>query len=229
MARAKVGGILLTVLVHGGLVAALLIAHRSGAALPEAPPRNYVVAKLVRLGKPRDPTMLPRTSTAPPPTAQATPINPNLDPSTAPSTPTVKPDPQAVPSNEFERARLRAKRLGEVFEEAEGSPLGSPSGTADTASEGDPYATAIDAAIRDEWTVPDLVRPEDLARLAATLFLRIKPDGTIVESRIIEPSGNRMFDASVIEAIARVKKLPAPPSDRMRSVVNGGITIVFRP
>lgn len=228
MNRATLGGLVLTAGVHAALVVALLVAHSSSAA-PPRPPRDVVVAKLVRLGKPRDPRLLPRKPSAPPPTAPATPLSPNVDPNAAPTTPTPAPDPDAVAGDEFEKARLRAKAIGETYEEPEGSPEGSPAGTADTAAEGDPYATAIDAAIRAEWRVPDLVKPEQLAALACTVFVRIEADGTIVESAVLEPSRNRFFDGSVVEAIARVKKLPPPPSDRLREILDGGITIVFKP
>lgn len=227
MTRIGLGGLVVTVTVHTVLIAALLLAHRSSAE-PAATPRNTVVATLVRLGKPRDPHRLPTKPTAPPPTT-APPATLTRDPNIAPTEPTPAPSPEAPPGDLFDSARLRAKALGETVEEPEGSPEGSPAGTAATASEGDPYATAIDAAIRAEWHLPDLVRPEDLVNLATTVFLRVDARGTIVETQVVAHSGNRFFDASVVEAIARTKRLPAPPADRLRDVLRGGITLVFRP
>ncbi|MEK6606640.1 MAG: TonB family protein [Myxococcota bacterium] len=225
----KLGGLAVTLAIHATLVAAMLFAHRESPAQAAAPPRSFVAAKLVRLGKPRDPKHLPRLETAPPPIAPATPISPSMDPATArPATPAPRPDEAAKLADTFRQARLRALRMGQQFEEPEGLATGSVNGTATTEAQGDAYATAIDQAIRAVWRLPDLVRPEQLEGLVCEVFLRLAPDGRILEHRIVKPSGNRFLDASVVEALARVGALPPPPPDRL-ALIRQGLTIEFRP
>ena len=53
-------GLVVTVLLHGGAILGVILYRRALLAAQSAPPPgSYVVAKLVRLGKPRDPKKLP--------------------------------------------------------------------------------------------------------------------------------------------------------------------------
>lgn len=46
--------------------------------------------------------------------------------------------------------------------------------------------------------------------LRATISVRSNPDGTLAQVRITRPSGSRLFDTAVLEAIRRVKMPPRP-------------------
>ena len=47
--------------------------------------------------------------------------------------------------------------------------------------------------------------------MEAVVLLRIRKDGTVLETRFIKPSGNKLFDESVLKAIEKSKPLPPLP------------------
>jgi len=230
-------GIGVTVLLHAGAAVALVLGH--GHAPPPKPAPEVMVARLVRLGKPRLPDHLPRKPAAPPPAPVAV---PPTTPETSTAPPVVPKPTEAAPAptdrpavkpadlrSAMARARaLAARNAPEAgAEEPEGRPEGTPEGTADTASEGDPYATEVWRRIHDGWRVPQTVPSRDLPRLRALVFLRLADDGRIIEHRVVEPSGNRFFDASTIEAVLRVDRLPPPPAARAKAILESGILLEF--
>src|SRR5262245_60576864 len=62
----RVGGIIVTVAIHAAIVGLVLHGRASGAALL---PRDFMVAKIVRLGRKRPKNLLPTIPTQPIPTA----------------------------------------------------------------------------------------------------------------------------------------------------------------
>jgi len=218
-------GLAATVTLHASAAVAIVLGHRIAAPPPAAP--EVMVARLVRLGKPRPPDLLPRKPTAPPPAPTPVPaVDPAPKPETKPALAT-KPDPSVKPADlRTAMARARAlARSAEEIEEPEGRPEGVAEGTSDRASEGDPYATEVWRRIKEGWRVPEMVSDRDLRRLRAVVFLRLSANGQIVEHRIVEPSGNRFFDASALEAIVTVQRLPPPP----RAFLVNGINLEFVP
>jgi periplasmic protein TonB len=218
-------GLFVTATLHAGATAAIVLGHARRAPLPPAP--QVMVARLVRLGRPRAPDLLPRKAAAPPLPAVAPPVVPP-----EPHPPPQKPEaPQAKPSDvrgAMARARALAAKVEDKAEEPEGRPEGVAEGTADQASEGDPYATEVWRRIHDLWNVSHVVSARELPRLRAVVFLRLADDGRIVDHRIVESSGNRFFDASALDAVERVDRLPPPPRDRARAILEAGISLEFR-
>ena len=62
----------------------------------------------------------------------------------------------------------------------------------------------------ERWTVPTMLKPEDLARLQAAACLTIAEDGTLRAFRIVESSGNALFDGSLNATLGSIKTLPKP-------------------
>lgn len=229
------GGILATLALHGLIVAAAV--HQGSQPREESVPRDVVVAKLVRLGKPRPKELLPRLA-EPAPVAAPVPapvkLSDNAEAVPLPRKPEEEkkvpvPDPKAQKPDSLKRATDRARLLAQqAAEEAEGSPTGSPLGTADRAAAGDQYATEVYEAIRAEWRIPQGLIPEsELKSLGAVVRIRIGPDGRINLGKITRGSGNRFFDDSITEVLTRLKRLPVPPPAIAEAVLRSGFELEF--
>lgn len=223
-------GLAVTVLLHASAAVAIVLGHER--APPPPPPQELLVARLVRLGTPRPPQLLPRKPIAAPPAPVAVPV---VAPAPEPATKPEEKSPTAADRADLRSAMARARALaarnapkGDPGDaEPEGRPEGTPEGTADTAAEGDAYATEVYRRIHDGWRVPETVPARDLPRLRAVVFLRLADDGRIIEHRLVESSGNRFFDASALEAVQRVDRLPPPPPTRAAAILASGIDLEF--
>lgn len=72
------------------------------------------------------------------------------------------------------------------------------------------YAAQVKAIIQENWRFPSI--PVD-SMLMATVYLRVGPDGSITESRLLATSGRPDFDSSVMKAVDETKGLPQPPGN----------------
>jgi TonB family protein len=70
----------------------------------------------------------------------------------------------------------------------------------------DKYKAEILLAISQYWIVP----PNTDKRLSADLLLRLAPDGTVLEVKLIKSSGNDLLDQSAITAVQKASPLPVP-------------------
>ena len=221
--KRNLAGILVTLALHAGILGAVKIAHSQGEE-PLEVPRDFVVAKLVKLGKPREKFWLPRITQPPRPTAPPKVIKLADDPN-APKAPVEAPRPDnPTISKDLRRALNRARQMEQLIptEPEEGQLTGSASGTATEASAGDAYATAIYEAIRQHWTTPTgLVSEAQLAHLVAAIKIRVADDGTILENKVIRSSGNNFFDDSCVTAIQATRKVPPPPANMRRLAAKG--------
>lgn len=217
----------LAVLFHVLIFAAALLLPR---LFDRAPPlRKPIIAKLVALGRPRDPRLLPRKE-SPPPAASASPSKtaPSLRPAPAP--------PRREPSRRDLMERALARAAGKATPEPKeapdperaGSPQGSPQGTAATAEEGDAYFTAVHDAILENYAVPSVISERERLYLAAEVIAYIGPDGRILKHEFQKKSGNNFFDQALEVAIQKTK-LPPPPPDLARSLRDSGVVLNFRP
>lgn len=220
-----------------------------------APPRlvqeKPIVAKLVRLGKPRDEKLLPRlpkTPTAPPQKPVAVPQptpqpSPTAKPEPAPS-PTAKaePVPETKPAPKVDAAADALARQEQMLaalarvsgptsqsgeEELPGQADGDVLGTADEASEGDRYLALVEQSLRSNYILPTTISAKERLHLACVLYLKIAPSGKVESFEIIESSGNPHFDRAV-EASVRQTLLPPPP-DSFRKLYRDGLEIRFKP
>ena len=67
------------------------------------------------------------------------------------------------------------------------------------------YRMEVETWIKSNWTYPDVQEIE------ATVLVKIRKDGTVLETRFIKPSGNKLFDESVLKAIEKARPLPPLP------------------
>jgi colicin import membrane protein len=221
--RRNLAGLLITLALHLGILGAVKIAHSQGDE-PLVVPRDFVVARMVKLGKPREKFWLPRITQPPRPKAPPAVIKLSEDPNAA-KAPVEAPRPDNPEiSKDLRRALDRARKLEQLIpsEPEEGQLTGSASGTAAEATEGDAYATAIHDAIRKNWTTPEgLITDAQLARLTATIKIRVGDDGTILENRVLKSSGNNFYDDACITAIQATRKVPPPPANVRRLAARG--------
>jgi len=201
-------------------------------------------ASLVRLGKPRDPTLLPRQETAPaPPPASNTPAPPAPIPP-APSPPAVSvpspkapttPPPQAPsstkPSNTsssllsaFSREAREAKTSSPPQGEADGDPMGDSA-----IQEGERYFGLISAAVSRQYNVSASIPENQRSRLEAFVLIRIASNGKPLESKLTKSSGNLLFDAAVESALKLASPFPPPPEHLKELLRKDGVQLRFTP
>ena len=108
----------------------------------------------------------------------------------------------------------------------------SGSGTADAGSGGGarggqsgmrlrPYQAALRAKITNAWNIPPQSKD-----LHAEVFLIIDRAGNVEQSRLVQGSGNALFDESLQRAIKQAQPLPALPEDYAAPSVR--VTLHFR-
>jgi colicin import membrane protein len=73
------------------------------------------------------------------------------------------------------------------------------------------YQERVRTQIIDAWVLP--IPPEQSRDLRATIFFRVARDGRVEQLRLVQASGNPLFDASLIRAIKRASPLPVLPVD----------------
>lgn len=117
------------------------------------------------------------------------------------------------PLKEMERHYQEAlERIKKKAAEPEGNP--SP-GVFDL------YLGLITERVRSFWTVPDGFVDWDAE---AVIRLKIDPRGRILFAKVERPSGNPVFDRSVLQAVYKAEPFPPPPGGKEMEV-----GFVFRP
>ena len=172
-----------------------------------------IKTRLVKLGKPRDETLLPRLPTSPPPPPRLDDKpTPTIEP---PKTPDTKPDPKAEAKDLSE---LIKNRLGEATDEgqADGDADGSALDGEVTAS----YFARVQARIQNSMEVSSVLTDEEQVRLRAVLCVKIAEDGTLSDITV-KSSGSQIYDADVRAAAGRASPVPAPPLPARRQAGSG--------
>ncbi len=239
-----VAGLFVTLALHAALVAGVLFVKQEPP--PIHAPRDFVTAKLVRLGKPRPKELLPRLEEAPAPAPVPAPA-PAPVPAVVPAPTTkVSDDAHAAPAakkpdkpdkskakpesaaDALKRASERARAFGKQADEREGDPSGSRAGDAERAAEGDRYATQVSDVLKRGWDIPKgLVTEAELKKLVAVVRIRVDRGGRVQSAKISQRSGNRYFDSSIEEMLANTRRLPPPPPAIADSLVRSGFEIEF--
>lgn len=212
--------ILLTVLLHAGVLGGLYLERVLANRRPVLGKENFVDAQLVRFGKPRDLSFLPhkqgRIKDKPPDIKVAKDMNalPHLDKKEEPK------DVDPLKKTHAEVFKQMQDDTDGVEATNEGSLTGSRAGTASEAK-GDPYILALIDQIGTAWTVPTTLKDSDLQNLSADVCLTIAESGALTNYQFIRKSGNSQFDSSLDATLGTIKKLPPPP-DRWREVASRG-------
>lgn len=247
-------GVVLSIAAHVAMFGgALLYARITPPRTVQPPP---IMAKLVRLGKPRPDDLLPRLAapTAPEPVKVAKP-SPTAPEPPATHEPAVAPKPvptkegkgpaePAPPERDVHDALKRQRRLSDALaklgaptdeptspkgEAPAGREDGSTLGNAEKAAEGDRYAALVQEALRRNYTVPTTIPERERLFLSVDLRIFIAADGSIRRFQIEKPSGNDAFDRAVEGTLAKTNNLPSPPTILMRTYANEGLGIRFKP
>lgn len=220
-------GFIITALLHGGTVVGVFFYRESlEAAKKPPPPPSYVVAKLLRKGKPKDEKKLPDKVVPQAATRKVKGIDYTADADAAPSKKKKKPNREAKIADKMRdslaRAELFAKAQKEI--EQEGSPDGVVGGTATKKSGGDAYMTRIADLWLRTWSLPAIIPKAEAKKLYVLVILRIDKTGKIkFPLQFDRKSGNAHFDNSIIAAWKQIKKIPKPPPDRYASIIANGL------
>jgi TonB family protein len=210
--RRNFAGLLITLALHGGVLAAVAAAHNQEEA-PLIVPHDYVQAEMVKLGKPRDKFWLPRVTQPPRPTAPPQTIKVAEDPN-AKAAPKEAPRPEDPKiSKDLKNALERARKLEALAaEEApdEGSLTGSKLGRATTAT-GDPYLAGVKGTLLQNYNLPAGIAPDQIANPPQIRFT-ITSDGTLTGVKLLKTSGNSFVDDACVDAAKLTGKVPPPPA-----------------
>jgi TonB family protein len=209
--RRSFSGLLITLGLHAGAFAAVAAAHNQ----PQPPlivPHDFVVAEMVKLGKPRDKFWLPRLqqpqrSTAPPEQIK---VSDDLNAAAAPKEAPRPEDPTI--SKDLRRALDRARKLEALATpepDDEGSLTGSKLGASNRAV-GDQYTAQVIGMLRQNYNLPAGIAPDQIPTPPEVLF-RIGPDGTLTGIKLAKPSGNSFVDDACVDAAKLTAKVPPPP------------------
>lgn len=222
-------GIMITVFLHVSIVGGSLAYRRwTMAKAPASNEPSYVVAKLVRLGKPRDPKLLPRKIVSKPPTEKVPALNLSADANDRPNPPKQEAKKELSLEERLSQSFNKVETLEQAEEEiaAEGSPDGVASGTETEASEGDLYMTRIADLWNRTWSLPAIIPQEEAKTLYVLMTLKINRDGTIEFPLTIDrPSGNAHFDGSIETAWRQIAAIPLPPPERLDAMLSQGLAL----
>ena len=236
--RQRVGpGVIASVIAHIAVFGGALIWARLAA--PRVIARPPIVARLVQLGAPRDPSLLPQLpsrSTAPTRKVRVDPQEAAPSPQNAKAAATEESAPTArsAAASRMAEALDRQQRLRAAMDNAgahkeppAGRADGDRDGTAEDAAEGDRYLGLITEALRRSYVLPSAISEKERMRVSCTFFIRIGPRGKVTESRIQDSSGNPLIDRAIESGLARLV-LPPPPTSFLLQY-RDGVEIRYKP
>lgn len=213
-----------------------------------------ITASLVRLGKERDQKLLPRLEEElPPPVPEPEAPPPPPPPSEPKAAPKVAPLPVPLPlpldkkesppkekkTEQPLTAQKQAERRKQLFdafgkvgkpkpqEEREGRKDGDLLGNA-RLQEGERYFGLLRAQVERHYDVSNSIPEQERIQLKAVALIQIGDQGQLLNSELVEKSGNRVFDAAVLAAISKSAPFAVPPA-HLRDLTRQGISIAFTP
>ncbi|MEQ8276374.1 MAG: TonB C-terminal domain-containing protein [Deltaproteobacteria bacterium] len=222
----------LSVLLHGGAIGGV-VAYQN--LKPKARrPVEAVTVELVRLGKPRDPKLLPRK------TAPA--LAPKDDGVALDTGNKTKPEKRRKPQKKSPEMSDAARRMLEGSdarlddalskldsEEPEGQEDGDIMGTAARAKNAaTKYQAEIARTLKSKYVLPTTIPASQRRFLSAEVVLFIERNGTISRYEIVKAHPNQAFMASV-ETMLKRTKLPPPPRELADQYLDTGVGVRFKP
>ncbi len=220
----------LSLMIHvGGIGGVVWFQNRT----PRRKPVETVTVELVRLGKPRDPKLLPRkTAPALAPKNEGVALDTKSE-----SKPTKKRETKKSPEmSDAARRMLNGSdaRLDDALskldsEEPEGQEDGDVMGTAARSdSAASKYQAEISRALRSRYALPTTIPPSQRRFLEAEFVLYIERNGTIARYEIVKEHSNQTFMTSV-ETMLKRTKLPPPPRELADAYLETGVGVRFKP
>jgi TonB family protein len=222
--------LLISVVGHAALFGVLSVASYFQLGPSIDLNQKPINASLVRLGKPRDPKLLPRNTEPPPQEEQkAAPL---------PQPPRPAEPKHAVPTPDTSRVDRRkqllsafnrtSKTTARNIEEIEGQLDGDPHGDSAT-QEGERYFALLKAQVQRNYDVSQTIPEEERLHLKAQVIVLIGRTGDVLKVQLARSSGNELFDSSVLSAVKKASPF-APPPDHLRDPLQRkGIALEFRP
>ena len=116
-----------------------------------------------------------------------------------------------------------AKALADELAAEEAEAAAAAQGVAD-GNEIQRYLGRIKAAVSGGFVYPAGLPPG----LKCTLFVRLIPGGEVVEARVVQSSGNAVFDRQAENAVRGAAPLPVPPEARLFNQMRE-FSFVFEP
>jgi TonB family protein len=204
-------------------------------------------ASLVRLGKPRDPKLLPRILEAPPEVEKKTAPEPPKPAEPPPPAPAATADTRAVaPSRKAPPEQSNADRRKQLFsafnrtskpagsrtaatiEDMEGQLDGDPNGDSAT-QEGERYFGQLKAQVQRNYDVSQTIPEQERLHLKAQVIVLIGRTGEVLKVQLARRSGNELFDSSVLAAVKKASPFSPPPEHLRDALQRRGIALEFRP
>ena len=198
----------LTLLLHGGLIAVLLVRWTAPAqviaAAPSIQPIQATVVRAADLAPAPKPKPKPKPKPAPKPQKTTAPSAPTPQPSVAPE-PEPEPEPTVV-EVPAPQAKMDTEQLAALTREELDTLVDAEIATA---GEGEPslrdvVAATIQAAVINRWTRP----PSARNGMVSVLSIQLVPTGEVVGVSVLQSSGNTAFDRSAMTAVDRVGRFP---------------------
>lgn len=234
--------LVVSLVVHAALVGGVLALGYLDLPPPIDMNQKPITASLVRLGKPREPNLLPvKEEPVPPPQkiegAEKPPEPAKLpDPVVAVPIPRVKPTQSQKQNGELSEAQRRKQLFGAFSktarqsksQELEGQLDGSPFGDSAT-SQGEQYWGLLSAQIRRNYDVSQTIPEQERLQLRAQVVLFIGRSGDVLRAKLVKGSGNPMFDNAVMAASKKAGPFPPPPDHLRNSLQTNGVRLEFRP
>lgn len=235
-------GLLMAIGAHL-LIPAFLLASQwllvlLGLAIPVAererpkPPIEVVAAEFVKLGKPFDPKKLPNRKVPPVVKRRPDGVVLSKDAKERPKEEEEKKEkPKESQDSLLDNLVDRTKDFAEDVEtEQEGDPDGIAEGTALEAKLGDIYLGKLTVFFQKGWTVPNVV--QDVEKLTTIANVKIADDGRVESVELANPSGDALFDQSVLDAITALIQanaaIPEPPPEIASTYYGNTLPVRFR-
>lgn len=217
--------IIASVAGHAAIVVVLLVVQwvmdKPRVDLDQKP----IIATLVKQGKKREETLLPRKEPeAPPPPQEKVPIpTPGVKPEPKPKVTSDKPQPADKKKSLFDALNKTAKA-----EENEGEEDGDPNGDS-AKQEGEKYFGVIKSGVRRNYDVSNTIPESERIRLSADVLIRLDAGGQLLEVAITRSSGNDVFDGAVLGAVKKAAPFGPPPPHLKETLKNKGVALRFTP
>jgi hypothetical protein len=220
-----------SIFVHGAGVAWAL---SSSTPAPKREVQSAIPVQLVKLGKKRDPNMLPRLAAEPPPPA---PEAVKLDTGKAPAASSAPRDRSKKTDDKLSDAARRLlerdsalDRALERVEEPEGDPDGDAAGTTtDNTNAARGYEAQVARALKAKYSIPEAIPAGQRQFLRARVVLYLDASGLVSRFEFLEQHPNRLFMGALETMLMSSLRLPPPPASEAARYASDGLEVAFSP
>ena len=222
----------LSIFLHGSAVAGMALLKEDKG--PRVDLSRAIPVQLVKLGKKRDPKLLPRiVRNAPPPKSEGIALD-NKKKKPAPKNKKTKSNAKAEKMSDAARRMLESNAIDDALdrfsdEEPEGDPDGDIDGTTtDSTNAAAGYNRDIVKTLKAKYRVPTVIPPSQRRFLKARVVLFIEANGSISKFEFIEQHPNKVF-MRALGTLLKTVRLPAPPRRQATAYRRDGVEIIFTP